>query len=153
MLEGYMLRSQQIETRLWLDCDGENAAGMLLQKLPEQPEQDEDAWNRICILADTVTKEELQMLSPETLLTQLFGEEDVRLFSPRPTQFYCGCTRNKVANMLYMLGKDELEDILKERDKIEVNCDFCNKQYLFDAIDAAALLTAEPVIVAGQSVH
>jgi len=153
MLENYMQRSQQIDTRLWLNCDGENAAGMLIQKLPEQPNEDADAWDRITILADTITNDELQKLAPQLLLTRLFGEETVRLFSAKSTQFYCGCNRTKVANMLHMLGKVEIESILAERSKIEVNCEFCNKQYQFDAVDAAALFIKKAVASPSTSTH
>jgi molecular chaperone Hsp33 len=40
MLAHYMRRSQQIDTSLWLHCDGESASGMLLQKLPNSAEND-----------------------------------------------------------------------------------------------------------------
>ncbi len=153
MLENYMQRSQQIDTRLWLNCDGENAAGMLIQKLPEMPDEDADAWDRITILADTVTNDELIKLEPQLLLTRLFGEETVRLFTEKPTQFYCGCNRNRVANMLITLGKEEIDSILNERDNIQVNCEFCNKQYLFDPVDAAALFAGEPRVDSGNSIH
>lgn len=158
MLENYMQRSQQIDTSLWLHCDGENAGGMLLQKLPEQFEQDhfnqdQDAWNRVNHLADTLTNDELQNLSPEQLLTRLFFEEEVRLFDAKPTRFHCSCSKIKVSAMLRMLGEDEIDSILAERENIEVNCDFCNKQYLFDAVDAAALFANEITINIGKSKH
>jgi len=158
MLENYMQRSQQIDTSLWLHCDGENASGLLLQKLPEQLEQDHlyqdhDAWNRLNHLATTVTNTELQNLAPEQLLTRLFFEEDVRLFESKPTQFHCSCSKKKVSVMLRMLGADEVNSILAERENIEVNCDFCNKQYVFDAVDAVALFASEPVIKLSHSKH
>lgn len=158
MLENYMQRSQQIDTSLWLHCDGENAAGLLLQKLPEQPDQhhhdqDPDAWNRVNHLANTVTSSELQNLAPEQLLTRLFAEEDVRLFEEKPVRFHCNCNKTKVSAMLQMLGADEINSILAERENIEVNCDFCNKHYVFDAVDAAALFTNEITISLGSSRH
>ena len=153
ILENYMLRSQQIDTRLWLACDGKSASGMLLQKLPDQPEHDTDAWNRVCILAETVTTDELQQLELEMLLTRLFGEEDVRMFSAKPTQFHCSCTRSKVANMLLLLGQDEVTSILTERGDVEVHCDFCNKRYEFDTVDAAALFAQEPVAPSSSAKH
>ncbi len=146
MLQNYMLRSQQIDTSLWLHCDGESASGMLLQKLPNVGELDADAWNRVNILADTVTNDELQNLAPETLLTRLFAEEDVRLFEAKPTQFRCSCSKAKVGNMLRLLGKQEVEGILAELGKIEVNCDFCNKHYSFDVVDAAQILASSDAI-------
>ncbi len=158
MLENYMQRSQQIDSSLWLHCDGESASGMLLQKLPEQlgqnlEMQDADAWNRVNVLAQTVTTEELQNLSPERLLTRLFSEEDIRLFEEKPTRFHCSCSKTKVSNMLRLLGADEVNSIIAERENIEVNCDFCNKQYVFDAVDAAALFASEPVIKLSDSTH
>jgi len=153
MLENYMLRSQQIDTKLWLSCDGENVAGMLLQKLPEQLLQDTDAWNRIGMLADTVTDSELQSNSAEQLITKLFHEEDVRLFEAKPTRFYCKCSRAKVANMLKMLGQDEVDSIIAEKENVEVNCDFCHKQYTFDAVDAATLFAGDIAIKSNHSIH
>ena len=158
MLQNYMLRSQQIDTTLWLHCDGVNSAGMLLQKLPNSATndhyiQDEDAWNRMNHLANTVTHKELQNLAPETLLRRLFVEEDVRLFDAKPTQFYCSCSKTKVGGMLRMLGLEEVNSILAEQGNIDVNCDFCNKHYAFDAVDAAALFAREPVIKLSNSTH
>lgn len=150
-LENYMLRSEQIDTKIWLCCDGESAAGMLIQKLPEtmnqvttiQDSDEEDIWNRVGYLANTVTDDELLHLPAETLLTRLFNQEDVRLFEASPTQFFCSCTRDSVANMLRMLGNDELNSIIEERGNIEVNCDFCNALYTFDKVDATQLLVTE----------
>lgn len=153
MLQHYMLRSQQIDTSLWLHCDAETASGMLLQKLPEQLELDADSWNRLNLLANTITNNELQNLAPEQLLTRLFVEEDIRLFDAKSTKFQCSCSKTRVSAMLRLLGVDEVNSILNERDNIEVNCDFCNKQYLFDAVDAAALFTSEIVINVSASTH
>ena len=153
MLEGYMRRSQQIDTRLWLSCNGDIATGLLVQKLPEQEGIDPDAWQRITILADTVTPQELEIESAERILTNLFYEEDVRLFEAKPTRFFCHCTRENVGKMLQMLGREEIESILSEQEKIEIHCDFCNKQYLFDAVDAATLFTEGDVIKASKAIH
>lgn len=164
MLQNYMLRSQQIDTSLWLHCDETSACGMLLQKLPDfggnlggvaMPvlDYDADAWNRMNHLANTITNDELQNLPAETLLTRLFGEEDIRLFEPKPTRFYCSCNQSSVASMLRMLGEEELNSILAEFGKIEVNCDFCNKHYLFDAVDTAQLLATETSVSISKAKH
>lgn len=143
ILQNYMQRSEQIETRIWLGSDEESAAGMLLQKLPDQPEQDLDAWNRVIYLAETITQKELLGLSAETLLRRLFAEEDVRLFEPQPIKFHCGCSRVSVMSMLRMLGQEEVQSIIEEQGNIQVHCDFCNAEYHFDRIDAEQLFSAE----------
>lgn len=163
ILENYMMRSEQIDTKIWLCCDGNSAAGMLLQKLPdvmnqvtqseESIEHDVDAWNRVGHLADTITDDELLYLPTETLIHRLFHEEDVRLFEASNTKFFCSCTRTSVANMLRMLGNDEITSILEEQGKIEVNCDFCNTHYQFDKVDAAQLMVSDVVAQGSKEVH
>lgn len=163
ILENYMLRSEQIDTKIWLSCDGNSAAGMLLQKLPDtmnqttkQDEalvQDLDAWNRIGHLADTVSDEEILNLPIETLLHRLFHEENVRLFEASNTRFFCSCSRAGVSNMLRMLGEEEISSILQEQGKIEVNCDFCNTHYSFDQVDAAQLLATEVASQSSKQIH
>lgn len=143
ILQNYMQRSEQIETRIWLASDEDSAAGMLLQKLPDQPEQDLDAWNRVIYLAETITQKELLGLPAETLLRRLFAEEDVRLFEPQPIKFNCGCSRVSVMSMLRMLGQEEVQSIIEEQGNIQVHCDFCNAEYHFDRIDAEQLFSAD----------
>ncbi|NOU39927.1 MAG: Hsp33 family molecular chaperone HslO [Methylotenera sp.] len=163
ILENYMLRSEQIDTKIWLSCDGNAAAGMLLQKLPEtmnqvtqneeHAEHDVDTWNRVGHLASTITDNELLNLPTETLLKRLFNEEDIRLFEASHTAFFCSCSRESVANMLRMLGPDELNSIIEEQGQIEVNCDFCNTHYKFDKVDAIQLLVAEVTTPGSSKVH
>jgi molecular chaperone Hsp33 len=153
ILENYMQRSEQIETRIWLSCDQNNAAGLLLQKLPDQPMQDQDAWNRACILGDTLTDEELLTTNAETLLLKLFHQEDIRLFEAQLIQFKCSCSRNSVGNMLKMLGKDEIKSILVEHGKVEVHCDFCNAGYIYDIVDIEQLFSNELVIPSSPNKH
>lgn len=139
MLENYMLRSQQIETRLWLTAEDDRAAGLLVQKLPEQQEHDLDAWNRVQHLAGTITDEELLNLDTATLLQRLFVEEDLRLFDGRDVRAFCSCSQANVTNMLQMLGLAEVRSILDEQGSVQIQCDFCNKQYVVDEQEALAL--------------
>jgi len=153
ILQNYMQRSEQIETRIWLACDEESSAGMLLQKLPDLPEQDADAWDRTGFLADTVQDAELLGLPVETLLQRLFSEEDVRLFEAQHVQFHCSCSRLSVSNMLRLLGSEEVHAIIEEQGNIEVNCDFCNAGYRFDKVDAEQLFSSEIIIPASKARH
>lgn len=153
ILQNYMARSEQLETRLWLTADENIAAGLMLQKLPDAPEQDADAWNRACQLAGTVKPAELSHLDAQTLLYRLFSEEDMRLFDPQPTAFHCGCTREGVARALRMLGKDEILGIVEELGKVEVNCEFCNQHYGFDKIDAEQVFASEIATLGSNTRH
>lgn len=155
-LESYMEKSEQLPTRLWLACDGERAAGLLLQQLPQiaaGPSHD-DEWERLIALAATVTPEELLKTDPQTLLHQLFWEETPRLLEQQAVEFFCPCSREKVGRMLRTLGTEEISEILAEQGEVEVNCDFCNTAYRFDAVDCTELFKAEhPCSPGSKSVH
>jgi molecular chaperone Hsp33 len=159
VLQDYMQRSEQLETRLWLAANDQGAAGLLLQKMPHQGglgatvEQDDDMWQRVKMLTDTVTHGELLGLSAEELLHRLYNEEDVRLFDSKRVEFRCSCSRDKVGRMLKMLGPDEVHAVLAEQGAVEVNCEFCNQQYRFDAVDAEQVFAAEVLLDAGDIVH
>jgi molecular chaperone Hsp33 len=153
ILQNYMSRSEQLETRLWLAAEGQQAAGMLLQKLPEQQEHDADAWQRAVHLAETLKREELLMLPAQELVRRLYHEEDIRLFDAQPVAFSCSCSRENVAQMLKMLGHEEVESILAEQGAIEIHCEFCNHRYEFDAVDAAQLFVASIPAAANETRH
>ena len=152
-LEHYMAASEQIDTRLWLACDDTRAAGLLIQKLPERETADADAWPRAVHLAATVQARELLMLPPQALLRRLFHEEDLRLFEPRPVYFRCSCSRERVTGMLRMLGHDEVRSVIAERGEGEVHCEFCNRSYAFDAIDAEEVFAAAVAAPADKTRH
>ncbi|MEA1049297.1 Hsp33 family molecular chaperone HslO [Lamprobacter modestohalophilus] len=139
-LEGYFASSEQLPSRFWLAVSDKRAVGLMLQRLPG-PTDDEDDWNRAVMLADTVQPRELLQQSTPDLLRRLFHEESLRLFEPEPVAFRCGCSRTRVADNLRALGRDEVDDIIAQQGLIEVTCEFCNRGYRFDAVDARSLFT------------
>lgn len=139
-LHNYFQQSEQLPTDLWLATNSQHAAGLLLQALPEQHEDDDpDAWNRACQLANTITNEELLELPAEELLHRLYHEEDIRLYESSPVAFRCSCSRDHMANNLRNLGEQEIQNILEGQGSISVNCGFCQQQYEFDSIDTMRL--------------
>jgi molecular chaperone Hsp33 len=160
-LQGYFENSEQLPTRLWLYADAQGASGMLLQRLPgeggsgsqvEAAEVD-DAWRRVQLIGDTLTREELRTLTDLEILRRLFNEDDLRLFEPSPVYFRCRCSRERVAGMLQGLGEAETRAVLAERGEVEVRCDFCNRAYVFDAVDVARLFNAGASSDGGGRVH
>jgi molecular chaperone Hsp33 len=152
MLEQYMRQSEQLDTRLVLAADGQRACGLLIQRLPVEgvanlegtagAPVDEDAFTRIAHLAATLKAEELLTLDAETILRRLFWEEPLRVFEPQHPSFACSCSRERVRSMLRGLGREEADAILAERGDIEIACDFCGRQYHFDAVDVGEMFTA-----------
>jgi molecular chaperone Hsp33 len=167
VIEHYMLRSEQLDTKLWLAADDNVARGLLLQKLPYHGGKAEatplssdealETWNRAAILGATLKREELLSTTIDVLMQRLFWEETIRIFEPVHPEFHCSCTREKVGNMLKMLGQEEVEDVLSELGTVAINCDFCGQHYEYDKVDCAQLFTsaapAEVLLHASEAKH
>ncbi len=149
VIENYMLRSEQLDTKLWLAADRNISRGLLLQKLPKEGGIDApiadaaETWNHTVMLASTLRREELLSTDIGTLMRRLFWEETIRVFEPRHPSFHCSCTREKVGNMLRMLGKPEIDSALADLGKLAINCDFCGQHYEFDKVDCAQLFAVD----------
>lgn len=139
VFEHYLAQSEQQPTKFLLAANGSTAAGLFLQKLPTADERDPDGWARIAHLASTVKQEELLTLSPETLLSRLFAEEDKRLYEAREVSYHCPEDWEKVRGMLLQLGRGEVEAILSEHGEVVIRDDICNRDYRFSAADIAEL--------------
>jgi molecular chaperone Hsp33 len=157
----YFENSEQLPTRLWLHADEHGASGMLLQRLPGEAGSAtradaaaiEDAWRRVQLLSETLTPGELRMLADVEILHRLFNEDDLRLYEPSPVYFRCRCSRERVSGMLQGLGEAETRSVLAERGEVEVRCDFCNRAYVFDAVDVTRLFSGGVASDASSSVH
>jgi len=162
-LRNYFETSEQLPTRLWLHATPGGASGLLLQRLSDDaalkrggstdPAEIDDAWRRVQLLGDTLRPEEIQTLSDRDILRRLFAEDDVRLFESSPVFFRCRCSRERVACMLRALGAAEVRSVIEEQGKVEVRCDFCNRAYLFDAVDTEHLLSARVAADASDTRH
>ncbi|GAC1037066.1 Hsp33 family molecular chaperone HslO [Pseudomonas sp. No.117] len=157
-LSGYFATSEQLPTRFWLNADGRRARGLLLQQLPPARIKDaqarQDSWEHVVTLADTLTAEELLGLDNPVILHRLFHEETVRLFDGQGVAFNCSCSRDRAANALVSMGQADVESLLDEQQgKIQVDCQFCNEQQVFDAADIAQIFAGGGTQTPGNTRH
>ena len=139
-LESYFARSEQLATRLWLTAGDSSASGLLLQMLPDK-QGDSDAWQHVTVLGDTLKQAELTELSAQQILYRLYNEDDVRLFDGTPVAFRCQCSRDRIEDTLRGLGHDEVQSILKEQGRVDVDCEFCGRRYSLDLVDVESLFS------------
>lgn len=151
IIENYMRHSEQLDTHVWLAADTNHVCGVLLQRMPAQRDERgvdiikegaEDAWHNIVALTSTLKRDEMLSTDIDTLRHRLFWEEDILVFDPLQPAFSCGCSQEKVGNMLKMLGEAEVSDALQAQGTLTINCDYCGKSYQFDQIDCATLFKA-----------
>jgi len=148
-LEAYFIQSEQLPTRVALATTAGVVAGMLVQRVPgeggKQPTVDpaelESAWMSADHAMAALTGDEIIADDIEERLVRMFGDDAVRVFGGHDVKFECRCSRERVANVLRSLGVEEVRSVLAEQGAVTVTCEFCQKPYKFDLIDAEALFT------------
>ena len=70
--------------------------------------------------------------SPEEILGVLLQGMDMEILDTMPAQFYCNCSKDRVAKALISLGRNQLQEIIEDGESIQLNCHFCNHNYDFD---------------------
>ncbi len=144
-LENYFARSVQVPSHVALVSDASLSGGVLLQQMPGQHGLDEDDWNRLGYLAATLTAADFDTGGGMALIGKLFAEDDVRVFEPRPVAFRCRCSRRRTEAVLRMLGEAEIRDVLAERGRVDITCEYCGRRRSFDPIDVSRLFAANAV--------
>ena len=150
-LDIYYQQSVQLPTMFMLEADHQQAAGLMLQALPER-EPGSGYWRRMIENLQGLDVLRMSQLDDEVLLPALFPDDNIRLFDAVPIGFHCDCSEERIDNMLRMLGPDELNDLIAQQDPVEIRCEFCNHQYLRPAETIYALV-AELNGGSGQSLH
>ena len=146
-LEAYFHQSEQLPTRVLLAASSGVVAGMLVQRIPgaggTQVQLDEaaleSAWQKADAAMSSLTRGQLLEDDVEQRLVDMFGVDEVRVFSGHEVKFECRCSRERVANVLRSLGVEEVRSVIAEQGACTVTCEFCQKPYKFDAIDVEHL--------------
>lgn len=126
----YLAQSEQQPAYLFLHADDDFAGGLFLQKLPGADQKDADGWNRLLHLAATLSPQELTQPTAN-LLMQVFPEENIRLFDPRPVRYHCPRDEEKVLGMLRSLGRTEVAAALAEQGELIIDDDICQHTYRY----------------------
>ncbi len=61
-------------------------------------------------------------------------------FNYRKPLYKCVCSKKYINSMMIALGKEELYDIIREQGEIKVECEYCDKEYVYTKEDVDKLL-------------
>lgn len=144
-IAAYYLLSEQIPTVCALgvlvdrDQTVRCAGGYLLQLLPGAPEGLIDLLEYRVADVGSVTACLDKGMDMRQVAQELLYGMDLRLMEEQPVGYECKCSRSKVASALVSLGRDELDRLIREEEKIDVTCQFCDKIYTFTRKDLETL--------------
>ena len=140
-IAAYYLLSEQIPTVCALgvlvdrDQTVRCAGGYLLQLLPGAPEGLIDLLEyRVADVGSVTACLDKGMDMRQVAQELLYG-----IMEEQPVGYECKCSRSKVASALVSLGRDELDRLIREEEKIDVTCQFCDKIYTFTRKDLETL--------------
>lgn len=140
-LASYLVNSEQIPSALALGVlvnpDGQIAAsgGYLIQALPGCDEATLTHVENAVKNAKPISTLLFEGLSPEDVLKSLIPEKDLNILSTKDIAFKCTCSRERTESTLKLLGKEELQDMIRVQHGADVHCNFCSEHYAFSEQD------------------
>ena len=76
----------------------------------------------------------------EEIAKEVTGDSNLKVLAEINPEYKCNCSREKCEKGLIAIGKEELQKIIDEEEKIEIACNFCDKRYEFTREDMKKLL-------------
>ena len=116
------------------------AGGFILQLMPFTEEAVIEKLEQNLARVTSVTSMLEEGCTPEMILERLLEGMDVEFNDTIPADFYCNCAKQRVAKALISIGKEELENIIRDGEPIELKCHFCSSSYTFDLEELKELL-------------
>ncbi|MBO7387140.1 MAG: Hsp33 family molecular chaperone HslO, partial [Lachnospiraceae bacterium] len=107
------------------------AGGFIIQLMPFTSDETIAKLEENLAKVDSVTSLLDKGLTPEELLRTVLEGFDVEINDTMPVQFHCDCSKEKVEKVLISIGKKDLQEMINDGKDVEVNCQFCNKNYKF----------------------
>ncbi|MDF1509542.1 Hsp33 family molecular chaperone HslO [Robertmurraya sp. DFI.2.37] len=117
------------------------AGGFVIQLMPGTDEETITKIEERLKGISPISKLIEQGLSPEEILEEVLGKENVRFLETQPVSFQCTCSKERFADAIISLGQDEITDMIETDGKAEAQCHFCNEKYQYSREELEQLLT------------
>lgn len=142
----YFAASEQVPSAVGLgvlmnkDNTVRQAGGFIVQVMPFAEEETIAKLEENVQKIQSVTTLLEQGHTPESLLEQVLDGFDIEINDTIPTEFYCNCSKSRVERALISIGRKELNELIQEGKEVELNCHFCNKNYIFSVEELKEIL-------------
>lgn len=145
-ITNYLYMSEQTPSSVALgvlvDKDGKvlAAGGYFIQAMPGCDEEVLERLGNNVAVTPYVTQLLELGYTPEKIIEVLARGLEFDIKESMPVKFSCGCSKDKILNMLAALSQDDI-DYLTEQPDTEVHCQYCNKVYHFSSEELKQLKT------------
>ncbi|MEZ0481854.1 Hsp33 family molecular chaperone HslO [Planococcus sp. SSTMD024] len=107
------------------------SGGFMIQLMPGTDEKVISQLEQRLTEIPTISNMVRAGLTPEDILDEVLGKENVKALDTMPVNFQCQCSRERIHNAIQGLGSAEIEDMIVTDGQAEAQCHFCNETYLF----------------------
>lgn len=145
-ITNYLYMSEQTPSSVALgvlvDKEGKvlAAGGYFIQAMPGCDEEVLERLGNNVAVTPYVTQLLELGYTPEKIIEVLARGLEFDIKESMPVKFSCGCSKDKILNMLAALSQDDI-DYLTEQPDTEVHCQYCNKVYHFSSEELKQLKT------------
>jgi molecular chaperone Hsp33 len=145
----YLLTSEQIPSAVGLgvfvnrEGDVGAAGGFMVQLMSGGSEETISGVEANVAALPAVTSLIRDGYGPAEILAAVLAGLDAAAVGEGPVSFACPCSRERVFGALLLLGRAELEDMIRTEGHAEVTCEFCAERYIIRG-DELATLAADP---------
>ena len=142
----YFQTSEQKQTAVALgvlvDKNGVRASGgYIITPMPDAKDEEITKVEKSIFEAGAMSRMLDEQLSLKEIAIKITGDKNVKVIDASIEPVYeCGCTKEKFADSLITLGKDQLLELISEDGKAEIECQFCNKKYHFNKEELVEIL-------------
>ena len=142
----YYQTSEQKQTAVALgvlvDKNGVRASGgYIITPMPDATLEEISIVEQSIFKAGAMSRMLDEQLSLKEIAQKITGDQKVQVIDASIEPLYeCGCSKEKFAESLVTLGKKELTELIKEDEKAEIVCQFCNKKYNFNKEELEEIL-------------
>lgn len=142
----YFATSEQIPTSVALGVlmnknnTVKQSGGFLIQLMPFASDEIIDKLEEKIKEITSITSLLDESLSPKDILNKVLGDMDLTILETLPTQYKCNCCKERVSKAIASIGKKDITEMIEEGKDIEVNCHFCNTNYIFSPDDLKKIL-------------
>ena len=142
----YFATSEQVPSSVGLgvlmnrDNTVRQAGGFILQLMPFCEEEIISKLEKRLSEVTSVTGMLDEGCTPEMILERLLGDMDLTINDTVPAQFYCNCSKERVSRALISVGRKDLNEMIQDGKPVELNCHFCNTNYVFTGEELKELL-------------
>ena len=122
------------------DYTVKQAGGFIVQLMPFATDEVISKLEKNLGTIHSVTSLFEEGLTVEEIVARIFDGMDYEILDNMDIGYHCNCSKEKVTKAIISIGKKDIKEMIDDNKPIEVNCHFCNTNYVFSIEELKEML-------------